>query len=194
MVPTTRSRFSATVTTAKVMVWPPYLCRRGPPPHPACRTEVIEQRVYHRKLRSSEARRRVAGAGSGARRARFATDLGAEALKVGDPHHGQAEGVRPLYDQVHVMLGRGDVVALDVEALVGQRLDRLALAQRGDADFDPLVDPRFLAGGVHLAHHLEVQDREVRLLEVEEDAHDVLAGVVNDVGDAATPVLAEDRE
>src|SRR5438105_14897030 len=121
------------------------------------------------KTALSEARRRVTSAGSGARRARFAADLGAEALEVGDPHHRQAEAVRPLYDQVHVMLSRRDVVALRVEALVGHRLGRLAFAQRGDAYLESLVNAGFLARDVHLAHDLEVQHGQVGLLEVEED-------------------------
>ena len=64
-----------------------------------------------------------------ARRAGLSPDLRAEALQVGDPHHRQAKAVGTLDDGVHVMLRGGNVVAFDVDALIGDRLNGLALAR-----------------------------------------------------------------
>src|SRR5204863_2944466 len=67
----------------------------------------------------------------------------ADRLEVADPHHRQAVRVGALGDEVHVELRWRDVVLLDVYALVRDRFDRLALAERGDGDVDALVDADF---------------------------------------------------
>jgi hypothetical protein len=86
------------------------------------------------------------------------------------------------------------VVPLGADALIGDGLERLSLAERRDLHLDPSVNADLLAAGVGLAADLLVEDGQVVVGQVEHGPHDVLAGVVDDVADAAGPVLGEDRE
>jgi hypothetical protein len=120
--------------------------------------------------------------------------LRAEALQVADPHHGKPGLVRPFDDQIHVKTSGRDVVLVKTRALIGDSFDGQPSAQRADGDFDVLVGSVFVAEVVGESADFEVERVHVGVAEFEERPHDVFAGVVLDVADAAAPVFAENRK